>query len=138
MPDPEQLSEPTPSPSAESAMTTYVRSGAMFFPSLLAWIFASKFLLPRLEWLWSHTNLPGSKLQFLVDISYSVTGYPGIVSGAILILFVALEGLVPTWPRFRRPVVTWAAVLFQLIVLVGLLAISCAVVVAAPLLVRTK
>jgi hypothetical protein len=58
---------PPPLPSTEPAWITYLQAAGTIFPALVVWFFSNAWLLPKLEWLWQHTNLPGSKVQWLLD-----------------------------------------------------------------------
>jgi hypothetical protein len=95
-------------------------------------------LLPKLKWLWQHTNLNGSKAQWLMDASNFFTHNIQFVFWATIVVFVILERCSDEWPRYRRTALSVVAVLFHTTVLLGLTAISASVLLAAPLLTRIK
>ena len=127
-----------PLPTAETALVTYLKAFATIFPALFIWFFSNSFLLPRLQWLWQHTNLTGSKMQWLMDASNFLAHGMQFGFSGIILLLVALELCVSAWPRNRRVVVSIVTILFHTVVLLGLTAIATSVLLAAPLLTRTK
>ena len=108
------------------------------FPRLDYLVFSNSFLLPKLQWLWQHNNLTGSKAQWLMDASNFLARGMQFGFSGIIVLLVALELCVSAWPRYRRTVVSIVTILFHTIVLLGLTAIATSVLLAAPLLTRTK
>ena len=129
---------PPPLPIAESAFATYLKAFGTIFPALFIWFFSNAFLLPKLKWLWQHTNLTGSNAQWLMDASSFLAHSMQFVFGAIVLLLIILELCVSPWPRYRPAIVSVVAVLFHTTVLLGLSAISTSVLLAAPLLTKTK
>ena len=129
---------PPPLPRIESAVATYLKALGTLFPTLLVWIFARSFMLPKLEWLWTETNLGGSQLQWLIGVADLLTRNMQFIIGAVGLLFIGLEVWSEGWPRFRSAVVSVFTVLVHSLVLLGVTAIGTAVLVAAPLLTRTK
>ena len=129
---------PPPLPSAETALATYLKAAGTIVPALFVWLFSNAFLLPKLEWLWQQTNLTGSKAQSIMDASYFLAHGMQFVFGVVVILLVLLELRAGTWPRYRRTVISIVAVLFHTTVLIGLASITTAVLIAAPLLTKTK
>lgn len=129
---------PPPLPSAEPVWMTYLQAAGTILPALVVWFFSNAWLLPKLEWLWQHTNLPGSKAQWLLEASRFFAHSAGSVIGGVFILLVLVERCFPAWPRYRRGVVAVFTVFFHTLVLLGLLTISVSVLLAAPLLTKTK
>jgi hypothetical protein len=82
--------------------------------------------------------LTGSKAQWLFDVSHTFARSFHFVIPAFLVLLVVLELAIPAWPRRRRPVVVITTVLIHTTVLFGLAAIYTLVLIAAPVLTRTK
>ena len=81
---------PPPLPTSETALATYLKAFATTCPALLIWLFANDFLLPKLQWLWQHTNLTGSRAQWLLDASdffaHSVPfAFPGVIALLIVL-----------------------------------------------------
>ncbi len=131
-------SVPPPLPTSETALATYLKAVATIIPALIIWLFSNSFLLPKLQWLWHHTNLAGTKVQWLMDVSNFLAHGMQFVFSGIILLLVVLELCVHGWPRYRRTVISIVTVLFHTIVLLGLTAISTSVLLAAPFLTRTK
>ena len=129
---------PPPLPNIESALATYLKAFGTIFPALFIWFFSNLFMLPKLEWLWEHTNLTGSKAQWLMDVSNFLAHSMQFIFGAVVLLLIVLELCVSVWPRYRRTVVSVIAVLFHTTVLLGLTAMATSVLLAAPLLTKTK
>ena len=129
---------PPPLPSGEPAWITYLQAAGTVLPALTIWIFSNTWSLPKLEWLWQHTNLPGSKAHWLLDASRLFAQSPRFTIPGVVILLVLVERCFPAWPSYRRGVVAVLTVFFHTVVLLGLLTISVSVLLAAPLLVRTK
>lgn len=129
---------PPPLPNAETALATYLKAFGTIFPALFIWFFSNAFLLPKLQWLWQHTNLTGSKAQWFMDASNFLANNMQFVFEAAVPVLIALELCVAAWPRYRRAVVSVIVVLFHTTVLLGLTAIATSVLLAAPLLTKTK
>jgi len=125
-------------PLLESARVTYLKAIGTILPALCIWIFANIFLLPKLQWLWERTNLTGSKAQWLMDVSYFLSNNIRVVFGFVALLLVVLELRVRAWPKYRRTVVSVLVVVIHTVVLLALASIATLVLLAAPLLTKTK
>jgi hypothetical protein len=110
------------------------QSLAITFPALVIWNFADIFLLPKLEQLWRDTNLLTSKAVWILETSHLLIHTTKWLLVPGLLLLVILELCVSSWPRYRRVVVTFIAVSFHMVVLLGLAAVSTSALLAAPIL----
>lgn len=115
-------------------MRTYLRAGVMLSPSIFFWLFASVFLVPKLEQIWLEAGLSGSRVQWLMDASNFPRQYfYYIVPGGVLALLL-VESYWTAWPRYRRVVVACVTLFFHTAVLIGITTIATSALVAAPLL----
>jgi len=105
---------------------------------MMVWRFANVFLLPKLEQIWQVAGLNGSQVQWLLDSSRFLQNYGQIVFIAFVLIFVFLETRWPAWPRYRRTVVACVTLFFHTAVLVGITAIAALVLLAAPMLMKSK
>jgi hypothetical protein len=125
-------------PDPNSALRVYLRAVGLLLPTIFIWLFAIAFLIPKLQQIWQLAGLAGSKVQWLMDASYTLKhGFHFIFAGVVL-LFLLFESRWDAWPRYRRIVVACVTLFIHTSVLVGITAIAVAVCVAAPLLLKAK
>jgi len=125
---------PPPLPEANSGLHTYLRTGVFLIPTLLAWAFTTLFLLPKVRQLWNDAGLMTSRVQWLMETAeFLIVPLAFIFVGGFVILLI-LEFWWPAWPRYRRVVFACIALFIHTVVLAGILAISTAALVAAPVL----
>jgi predicted anti-sigma-YlaC factor YlaD len=117
---------------------TYLRAVGFLCPGLFVWLFNHNFLLPKLQSLWAHTDLPGSSAQWILDYAVFLTRHLTDVISALVVLCLALELFWRQWPRYRGGAVAAFTVFVNAITLVGVTAISTAIMVALPVLSKTK
>lgn len=129
---------PPPLQDSNAAFRTYLRAVALLIPTTLVWLFATLFLVPKVEQIWHLAGLTGSKVQWLMDASTILKeSFNFVVAGAVLIVLL-LEFRWPAWPRYRRAVVGCFTLFCHTAVLVGITTIAVTVCLAAPLLVKVK
>jgi type II secretory pathway component PulF len=114
-------------------LSAYTQSAAVVLPAAAAAWFAALFLTPKLQQLWRDTgaNLP-SQTAWVVDASNLLVNHWFTILAIAVVILLALENLMPSWARFRRPAVLSAAVLFNAAVLAGLIAMVICVLLLAP------
>lgn len=114
-------------------LSAYAQSAAVALPAVAAAWFAALFLTPKLQQLWQDTGakLP-AQTAWVVDASNLLVNHVFTIIAIAMVVVLALEYLVPAWPRVRRPAVLSAAVLFNAAVLAGLIAMVICVLLLAP------
>lgn len=129
---------PPPLPDPDGAFRTYVRAVALLIPTIFVWLFATTFLVPKLEQLWKDAGLTGSKAQWFMNATYALKQNFTFVLAGVVVVLLLLEFRWAAWPRYRRVVVASASLFFHTVVLVGITMIATAALLAAPLLARAK
>jgi len=125
-------------PSYERGLTVYFQAVATIVPTLFIWVFANVFLVPKLQYIWELVGLTHSKAQWFMDESFFLMHHIQVIFGAVVLVIVILELRYRAWPRYRRAVITTLTVLIHTTVLIGITAIACATLFAAPLLTRKQ
>ena len=125
-------------PSSERGLTVYFQAVATIAPTLFIWVFANVFLVPKLHYIWELVGLTHSKAQWFMDESFFLMHHIQVIFGAVVLVIVILELRYRAWPRYRRAVITTLTVLIHTTVLIGITAIACATLFAAPLLTRKQ
>lgn len=110
----------------------------MLIPTIFFWLFATTFLVPKLEQIWQLAGLDGSKAQWLMDASNGLKHYFRFVVAGLVGILVLLEIRWAAWPRYRGTVVACVTLFFHTAVLLGITTIAVAVCLAAPLLTKHK
>ena len=121
-------------PSAESPHRTYLRALLFLLPAFVAWLFADILLLPTLESVWQKAGMAHSKPQWLMVSSDFFKNEGRLVIAAVILLFVALEYFLPTWPGYRRFTVSLIVFMLNTLVLAGLASLCTLATVAAKTL----
>jgi type II secretory pathway component PulF len=127
---------PPPLPDPNSAFRTYLRAIALLIPTVVVWLFANTFLLPKLEYIWQLAGLTGSKAEWLMDASYAFKQHFRTIALGVVVVLLLLEFRWRAWPRYRRTVVACATLFFHTAVLVGIATVATAALLAAPLLAK--
>jgi hypothetical protein len=129
---------PPPLPDPNSALRIYLRAVGLLIPTLFIWLFAVSFLMPKFEQIWQLAGLTGSKVQWLMDVSYGLKQHFHFVVAAVVSVLLLLEARWGAWPRYRRGVVACVTLFVHTAVLVGITMIAVAVCIAAPLLMQGR
>ncbi|MBL9145844.1 MAG: hypothetical protein JNM99_19350 [Verrucomicrobiaceae bacterium] len=133
-------SVPTPlpqaqSPTGERAWITYARAGGFFLPGLLAIVFCRVVLIPKLKRFFELTHEQWDRAfvgHYFEQITTFVPGYWPLMMSGLIGVFAVLELRWKRWPRYRGAVVMITTVLFNAVLLFGLVAIASAMGITGP------
>ncbi len=133
-------SVPPPLPQAQSltgerAWITYARAGGFLLPGLLAMMFCRLALIPKLKRFFEITHEQWDRAfvgHSFEQITTFVPGYWPLMMSGLIGIFAVLELRWKRWPRYRGSVVMIMTVLFNAVLLFGLVAIASAMGIAGP------
>ena len=118
---------------ATSRLAAYLQSAAVLVPAVLVSLFATIFVIPKLEQLWANLGaaLPASGTWILMAAHF-LRDDGWIALAVVIALLAILEFRSAVWPRYRWGTLLCTTALINGAVLVGLAMISILLVLAAP------
>jgi len=129
---------PPPLSRIDTVWKTYLRAFVFLLPPFAAWQFAYTFLFPRLQTIWGHAGLNGSKAEWLISFTETVMHSARLIIPGVIFGFLILEQYSAAWPRYRRKVIDLVILVFNACVLFELLALLTAALLAVPIIINPK
>ena len=122
----------------EARWNSYAKAAGFLVPAVLLWSFATVFLVPKLQMIWSAGAGPASDAQWLMDGLRFLIMNGALVMWTILLALVLIEWLVRPWARYRRAALGTLVFLLNTVVLLGLTVMCVAALLIAPALMQAR
>lgn len=126
------------SPASEARCIPYAKAAGLLVPALLLWSFASVFLFPKLQLIWSLGGGPAADAPWLMDALELLMRHSSVGMGVMLLGLALIEWLVRPWALYRRPLVGLLVFLLNTAVLLGLTAMCLTALRIAPALMQAQ
>jgi len=118
------LSVPT-----EPRWATYLKTGVFLSPALLLWVFASLFLIPKVQKLCQEA---GMQIFGIMKVSLFMEQHATLLLLGFVVLMVLLEWRSSAWPRYRKMTMGVGAFLLNAAVLLLITTLVVSATIAAP------
>jgi len=113
----------------EPRWATYLKTGVFLSPAILLWVFASLFLIPRVQKLCQEAGL---QIYGIVNVSLFMEQHATLLLLGFVALMILLEWRSSKWPRYRKVAMGAGAFLLNAAVLLLITALVVSATLAAP------
>jgi hypothetical protein len=130
-----------PNHNIEPAWATYFRAVTFMIPAVFLWLFATVFLLPKLNAIcqaagttvFNFGDAPGLFRAFasIGQATIFLTHHSLLIAGTVAVVLILLEWRFGNWPRYRRMITGLGAFLLNAIVLISITMMVLSAVLAA-------